>query len=99
MQTLTYALEETPEEVFVDGVDGDLDAELEALFANDLDLVAGARKNRAARRREAKSRTVFETNWQGRKLRWRPTQVPPPIRIARRRRRNKIARASRKLNR
>lgn len=77
--------------------DIDLDAELEALFADGLTFEP--RTNRAQRRKAARNRTVFETSWRGSKRRWKPTQTPVPVRIAERRRRNKVARASRKVNR
>lgn len=79
-----------------DDEDIDLDAELEALFAEGFTF---DRRNRAQRRAEAKNRTRFETSWQGRRLRWSPTQVPAPVRIAAGRRRAKAARRARRNNR
>lgn len=71
------------------------------LIPDILDAEVTPSRNRAQRRAEAKSETRFRSRLRrnGRWLQWRPTQVPEPARIARRRRRNKIARASRKANR
>ena len=78
--------------------EGDLDAELEALFAEHPDLSFEPRPNRAQRRKAEKSVTRFVTMYRGRRE-WAPTAVPPPMRIAAGRRRAKAARAARKLNR
>ena len=79
-----------------DFVAEDLDAELEALFADG--LAYERQPNRATRRKGERNVTRFVTMYRGRRT-WAPTQVPPPIRIAIGRRRAKAARASRKRNR
>ena len=80
----------------LEAIPDDLDAELEAMFAEGLTFER--RPSRKQRREGERNVTRFSTMYRGQR-RWAPTQVPPPIRIAAGRRRAKAARASRKRNR